>query len=42
MFFKSKEKESKNKAIVSPKVQTAEGWKRMMLQKAKEQNPKKT
>ncbi len=30
MFFKNKKKESENKYAISPKVQTAEGWKRMM------------
>jgi hypothetical protein len=30
MFFRSKDKEKENKYAVFPKVQTAEGWKRMM------------
>ena len=42
MFFKTKKKEPENKLAVTPKVQTAEGWKRMMLQKAKELSKKKT
>ncbi len=42
MFFKSKKKEPENKYAVFPKVQTAEGWKRMMLQKMREMDKKKT
>ncbi len=42
MFFKTKTKENEEKFAITPKVQTAEGWKRMMLQKAKELSNKKT
>ncbi len=35
MFFKTKKKKSEKDLSISPKVQTAEGWKRMMLRKLK-------
>ena len=41
MFFKTKNKENENNFAVFPKVQTAEGWKRMMLKKWKESTKKK-
>lgn len=41
MFFKAKKKEPENKREISPKIQTAEGWKRNMLKKMKKQPPKK-
>ncbi len=42
MFFKNKKKNSENKLSVFPKVQTAEGWRRMMLRMAKEPVKKKS
>jgi hypothetical protein len=42
MFFKSKKKKSEKDLSISPKVQTAEGWKRMMLRKWKEFTKKKS
>lgn len=42
MFFKTKKKTSDNKASVFPKIQTAEGWKRMMLKKMRDMDKKKT
>ena len=42
MFFKTKKKNTENKGEVSPKVQTAEGWKRSMLQKLKGPAKKKS
>ncbi len=40
MFFKNKSTESG--LAVFPKIQTAEGWKRMMIQKAKDSAKKKS
>lgn len=42
MFFKTKNKNEKDKYAVIPKVQTAEGWKRMMLLKLKGTGKKKS
>jgi hypothetical protein len=42
MFFKNKKKKSEKDLTVSPKVQTAEGWKRMMFLKLKEPIKKKS
>jgi hypothetical protein len=42
MFFKAKKKKSEKDLSVSPKVQTAEGWKRMMIRKLKEPTKKKS
>lgn len=40
MFFKTKKKNNENDFSVTPKVQTAEGWKRMMLKKLKDPSKK--
>lgn len=42
MFFKTKKKDSEIKHAIIPKVQTAEGWKRMLLKKMREMDKKKT
>lgn len=41
MFFKTKKKESEIKHTIIPKVQTAEGWKRMLLKKCAKWTRKK-
>jgi hypothetical protein len=42
MFFKAKKKKSEKDLSISPKVQTAEGWKRTMLRRQKEPSKKKS